>query len=407
LHSGTSCWSKRGLPGELDKVRTGLDLMTSGWPSRLKDSRVGLLVHPASVTTSFVHAVDVCSKSRAFRLTALFGPQHGIRGQTQDNMVEWEGFRDEETGLPVYSLYGKTRKPDRGMLRDIDAMVIDLQDVGARYYTFIWTMALVMEACMEMHVPVVVSDRPNPVSGHLTEGPVSQPEYRSFVGLHPLPVRHGMTIGEIASYMKDRFYPSANLHVIRMRGWRRDMWFEDTRLPWVFPSPNIPTVDTALVYPGMCLLEGTNMSEGRGTTRPFEIFGAPYVHPPALVRHLAGFRLPGVCFRPLYFLPSFQKYSGRLCGGAQLHITERKRFKPFRTAVAILKTAYDLYPREFAWKEPPYEYEDTLLPIDILAGSDRLRKDIEKGAGLKDMELWWTEEMREFNRKIRKKYLLY
>ncbi|MEJ2697920.1 MAG: DUF1343 domain-containing protein [Candidatus Sulfobium sp.] len=390
-----------------DKIRTGLDLIGSGWPSHLKDSRVGLLVHPASVTGRLAHAVDICLKSRAFRLSALFGPQHGIRGESQDNMIEWDGFRDGKTGLPVYSLYGKTRRPSREMLRDVEVMVIDLQDVGARYYTFIWTMALVMEACMEMCLPVVVADRPNPVSGHLTEGPVLKPGYRSFVGLHELPVRHGMTIGEIACYLKDHFYPSLDLYVIRMKGWERRMWFEDTGLPWVLPSPNMPAVDTAIVYPGMCLLEGTNMSEGRGTTRPFEIFGAPFVEPYALVKYLSGFKLPGVRFRPLHFLPAFQKYSGRLCGGAQLHITDREKFRPFRTAVAVLKAVHGLYPEEFAWKEPPYEYEETLLPIDILAGTGRLRKEIEGGVGLKDMELWWKEELREFNREVRKAYLLY
>ncbi len=390
-----------------DKIKTGLDMLGTAWPKHLKNARVGLLVHPASVTRKLAHAADDCRKSTAFSLRALFGPQHGIRGETQDNMIEWEGFRDERTGLRVYSLYGKTRKPDRAMLTDIDAMVIDLQDVGSRYYTFIWTMALVMEASMEMNLPVVVTDRPNPVGGRLVEGPLLKQEFRSFVGLHELPVRHGMTIGEIASYLKDRFYPSVELHVIRMAGWKRDMWFEDTGLPWVLPSPNMPTVDTALVYPGMCLLEGTNISEGRGTTKPFEIFGAPYMDPYALVRYLSGFRLPGVLFRPLYFLPTFQKYAGRLCGGAQIHMTDRERFRPFRTAVAVLKAARDLYPAEFAWKEPPYEYEDTLLPIDILSGSDLLRKDIEKGAAVRDMELRWTGELREFNRKTRKEYLLY
>jgi uncharacterized protein YbbC (DUF1343 family) len=388
-------------------VKPGLEDITTAWPSHMKDARIGLLVHPASVTRTLVHAVDICMKSRVFRLTALFGPQHGIRGETQDNMVEWSGFRDKTTGLPVYSLYGKTRKPTKEMLRDIDAVVIDLQDVGARYYTFIWTMALVMEACAEMRVQLVVTDRPNPITGSITEGPLLRREYKSFVGLHPLPVRHGMTIGELAFYLKDRFYTAARLHVISMRGWRREMWFEDTGLPWLLPSPNMPTVDTALVYPGMCLLEGTNLSEGRGTTRPFEIFGSPYIVPHQLVRRLSDFKLPGVLFRPLYFQPTFQKYAGSLCGGAQLHIMDREKFKPFRTAVAVLKAVYDLSPMEFAWKEPPYEYENTLLPIDILAGSDLLRKDIESGASLKDIERRWTGELREFNRKIRKNYLLY
>ena len=391
----------------VNKVKTGLDIIERSWPKSLRTTNIGLLVHPASINNTLEHASEIFSRSKGCRLKALFGPQHGIKGETQDNMIEWRGFRDRGSGLPVYSLYGKTRKPTVAMLTDIDVMVIDLQDVGSRYYTFIWTMSLVMQACLEQKKTVVVLDRPNPINGRQIEGSVLKPEYSSFVGLHPLPVRHGMTIGEIALYLKDKIYPSLALHVIAMKGWKRDMWFDKTGLHWVFPSPNIPSVESAAVYPGMCLLEGTNLSEGRGTTRPFEIFGAPFINPATLVRRLNEFRLSGVIFRSLFFEPCFQKHKGKLCGGAQIHITNRLKFKPFKTAVAILKTVHDSYPENFRWKNPPYEYEKTLFPIDILAGTDRLRKDIEGGSSIQKMEAWWTDELKEFDRKIRRQYLLY
>ena len=384
----------------------GLDLIGKLWPRDLAGARVGLVAHPASVSRTLEHAVALFRRSKTFRLTALFGPQHGIYGQTQDNMVEWEGFRDPATGLPVYSLYGKVRKPAPDMLKDIDVLAIDLQDVGSRYYTFIWTLDLCMQACREVGKTVVVLDRPNPIGGRLTEGPVLQPGYRSFVGLRPLPVRHGMTIAEIGHYFEDRFHAGVHYRVIPMQGWKRRQWFDETGIPWVLPSPNMPTLDTALVYPGMCLLEGTNLSEGRGTTRPFEIFGAPFIHPETLVTVLREFRLPGVVFRPVSFQPAFQKHAGRLCGGAQIHVTDREKFKPFRTGAAILKAVHNTWPRDFAWKQPPYEYEEIKMPIDILAGSEQFRKDIESWQDLKEMEAWWTEELKAFE-KIRRMYLLY
>ncbi len=388
-------------------VNTGLDRLEKAWPKPLKAANIGLLVHPASINSRYIHAADLFFRTKKCRLTALFGPQHGIKGETQDNMIEWEGSRDPDTGLPVYSLYGTNRKPLPGMLADLDAIVIDMQDVGSRYYTFIWTMALVMEACQEQNKAAVVLDRPNPIGGEIMEGPVLQPEYSSFVGLRSLPVRHGMTIAEIALYLKDFYNTGLALYIITMAGWKRRMWFDDTGLPWVFPSPNMPAVETAAVYPGMCLLEATNLSEGRGTTRPFEIFGAPFIEPEALVKRLKEARLPGVIFRPLYFLPTFQKHAGSLCGGAQLHLTDRKKFKPFKTAAAILKSVKELYPKFFSWNQPPYEYEEVHLPIDILAGSDKFRKDIEIGTELDTMEAWWNKELRQFDGEIRKKYLLY
>jgi len=387
-------------------VKLGLERIGRLWPRKLKGVRVGLLVHPASVTRGLRHASDIFEDARQCALTALFGPQHGIRGETQDNMLEWEGFKDPATGLPVFSLYGRTRKPGKTMLKGIDALVVDLQDVGVRYYTFIWTMDLAMEACSEAGKAVVVLDRPNPIGGHKVEGPALDPDYASFVGRRPLPVRHGMTIGEIGLYLKKSFYPSLDLHIIPMKGWMRKMWFDETGLPWVMPSPNMPTLQTAVVYPGMCLLEGTHLSEGRGTTRPFELFGAPHIAPERLVKRLGEFKLPGVLFRPLYFQPTFQKHKGRLCGGAQLHVMDRERFRPFKTGVAVLKAVREIYPHKPLWKKPPYEYETRKMPIDILAGTDRLRAGIDGGESLAHMEAWWDEECRAFN-KTRKRFLLY
>jgi uncharacterized protein YbbC (DUF1343 family) len=391
----------------MESVRVGLDRFEREWPRVLRGARVGLLAHPASVNGRLEHAVSLFLKSREFHLTALFGPQHGIHGQTQDNMVEWEGFRDEVTGLPVFSLYGENRKPQPFMLKDVDALVIDLQDVGSRYYTFIWTMDLCMEACAEAGTPVVILDRPNPIGGTMTEGPVLSEEYASFVGLRPLPVRHGMTMGEIGSYLRHTFHPSLDLHVIPIDGWRRSRWFDDCSLPWVLPSPNMPTPDTAAVYPGMCLLEGTLLSEGRGTTRPFEVFGAPFIEPERLVGRLGEFRLPGVVFRPLHFEPTFQKHAGRLCGGAQIHVTRRERFRPFKTGVAVLKAVRETYPEEPLWKEPPYEYETVKPPIDILAGTRRLREEIDRGDDLGGMEQWWRKESAGFDTTVRKRFLRY
>jgi uncharacterized protein YbbC (DUF1343 family) len=394
------------MPTSRVNVLTGLDLLEQRWPRSLKSIRVGLVAHPASVNSALQHAVPVLRQSRHFRLAALFGPQHGILGQTQDNMIEWKGFRDPTTGLPVYSLYGKTRKPFPQMLANIDALAVDLQDVGSRYYTFIWTLELCMQACKEAGKALVVLDRPNPINGKITEGPMLDPEYASFVGLRPLPVRHAMTIGEIGAYLHKTFHPGLDYHVVQMQGWKRTMLFDRTGLPWAMPSPNMPTLDTALVYPGMCLLEATNISEGRGTTRPFEIFGAPFIHAETIARVLTDFNLPGVVFRPLSFEPTFQKYANKLCNGAQMHVTDRAKFKPFKTGVAVIKAIHNTYPRDFAWKQPPYEYEEIKLPIDILAGTDRLRKELEAWKDLDEMEAWWDAEAKAFE-KVRKGFLLY
>ena len=351
-------------------VELPLDRIAELWPARLRGARVGALLHPASVTRDLTHASRILERESGnlFHLAAFFGPQHGYLGQTQDNMIEWRSYTHPRLGIFVHSLYGERREPSEEMLGAIDVLLIDLQDVGARYYTFIWTMFLCLRACERHGVAVVVLDRPNPINGITREGPVLDPDYRSFVGLHPLPIRHGRTIGELAVQFQAEAFPRCDLTVLPMRGWRREMWFDETGLPWVMPSPNLPTLDSATVYPGMCLLEGTNISEGRGTTRPFEFFGAPFIDAEELSRELNAKQLPGIWFREAYFQPGFQKFAGELCRGAQLHVTDRDSFRPFATGVEIIRTIRRLYANSFQWKQPPYEYEYNRLPIEVLLG---------------------------------------
>jgi Uncharacterized protein conserved in bacteria len=387
-------------------VLSGLEVVRKQNFTPIKGRTIGLVVNPASLDSKLNSTVDIFLNAQGVKVGSLFGPQHGIRGETQDNMIEWEGFRDKTTGLPVYSLYGQTREPLREMMEGIECLVIDLPDVGARYYTFVWTLALCLRTCKKYGKACVVLDRPNPINGVAMEGPMLDHRFSSFVGLYPLPIRHGMTMGEIALYLNREFNIECDLTVVSLEGWQREMWFDETFLTWVMPSPNMPTVDTAIVYPGMCLLEGTNISEGRGTTRPFEIFGKPGADPYKVVKTLAQEDLPGVRFRPLYFQPTFQKYQGEICGGAQIHVTDRNSFLPVLTGVAVIRTIYYMCPESFFWKQPPYEYEEEKLPIDILAGTDELRSQIERGASLQAIARSWQEKLEAF-REVRKPYLLY
>ena len=351
-------------------VELPLDHLAELWPEKLRGARIGALLHPASVSATLEHTSNILEglHNDLFRLAAFFGPQHGFLGQTQDNMLEWKSYRHPRLRIPVYSLYGEHREPTDEMLHDIDVLLVDLQDVGARYYTFIWTLYLSMRACEKTGAHVVVLDRPNPINGVMTEGPVLHPGYASFVGMHPIPVRHGRTVGELADQFRAEAFTNCRLSVLAMKSWERAMWFDQTGLAWVMPSPNMPTLDTATVYPGMCLLEGTNLSEGRGTTRPFEIFGAPFIDAEALCRDLNEAKLPGVFFRQIYFQPTFHKFADQLCGGGQLHVTDRNVFQPFLTGVKIIKQIRKRYPDQFQWKKPPYEYEWKRLPIEVLIG---------------------------------------
>jgi uncharacterized protein YbbC (DUF1343 family) len=387
------------------KVQTGLTRLLAGAVPALGGASLGLILHPASVTASLTWAADALLSS-GFRVTALFGAQHGARGEKQDDMIESAPYTDARTGLPVHSLYGDVRKPTSEMLAGLDAVLFDMQDVGVRIYTFVWTMTLALEACAEAGVRFVVLDRPNPIGGLLREGPIRQPEYTSFVGLHPIPLRHGLTAGELARIANEEFGIGAELEVVACENWRRADWFDATGLPYVLPSPNLPTLDSCTVFPGMVLLEGTNLSEGRGTTRPFEIFGAPFLDPHELVGVLDEHNLPGVTFRPCHFEPTFHKHGGLLCGGAQLHVIDRDAFRPVETAVAILCSVQRVARADFAWRGPPYEYETEKMPIDVLWGSDSLRRGIDAGATVGEILDGVDEEIREFE-KMLEPYLLY
>lgn len=385
-------------------VRSGLDVLVSGRSALLGGRRVALLCHQASVTRELTHAVDAVAGLRRVKLTALFAPEHGIAGAAQDH-ARVGSTTDPATGLAVWSLYDRGLAPRETMLSGVDALVVDLQDVGSRYYTFVWTTVLCMQACASARVPVVVLDRPNPLGGLLMEGNLPDPRAASFVGLHPLPARHGMTIGELAAYLNETHKLGCDLTVVPMQGWRRAMSWEDTGLPWVAPSPNMPTPDTARVYPGGCLIEGTNLSEGRGTTRPFELVGAPFLDGRRLARALARRGLPGVAFRPAAFQPAFHKYRGQLCGGVQVHVTDAERFKPFATYLALIVEARR-QSRRFRWRRPPYEFERRRLPIDLLCGGDRIRRAIEGGVPLRRLERAWRADLTRFARQ-RRRYLLY
>jgi uncharacterized protein YbbC (DUF1343 family) len=351
-------------------VQLPIDHLPELWPKELRGAKIGALLHPASVSSTLEHASRILEKfnGELFRIGALFGPQHGFLGQTQDNMIEWKSYEHPRLHIPVYSLYGGHREPTDEMLQDLDVLLVDLQDIGARYYTFIWTLYLCMHACEKRGLHVVVLDRPNPINGVTVEGPPIEKGYQSFVGMHPIPVRHGKTIGELATQFRDEAFPKCQLSILPMKDWKRATWFDQTGLPWVMPSPNMPTLDTATVYPGMCLLEGTNISEGRGTTQPFEIFGAPFVDAEKLCRQLNNLNLPGVFFRENYFQPTFQKFAGELCGGAQIHVLDRNVYRAFQTGVEIIRCIRKLNPEKFAWRQPPYEYEYEKLPIQILLG---------------------------------------
>jgi uncharacterized protein YbbC (DUF1343 family) len=393
------------LSERMARVESGLEMLVHRRPALLRRQRIALLAHQASIDGHYAHAITLLRDLRTVKLRALLAPEHGLWGAPQDH-VRIAGARDPVTGLPVWSLYGERREPTTAMLRGVDALVIDLQDVGSRYYTFIWTMALAMRVCARIGVRVIVLDRPNPLGGALVEGNVADPAFASFVGLYPLAVRHGMTIGEVAAYLNEQHAIGCRLTVVPMRGWRRSMLWEDTGLPWVAPSPNMPTPDTARVYSGGCLIEGTNLSEGRGTTRPFEWIGAPYLDAHRFAAVLERERLPGVRFRPARFQPTFQKWAGRLCEGVQVHVIDAARFKPFLTGLAEIAVARRLAPRGFAWRRPPYEFEKRRLPIDILCGTDRIRTAIESGTPLPAIERAWQHDLDRWKRR-RARYLMY
>ena len=386
------------------RVQLGCERLLAS--SSLKGRRIGLVCNPASVDGELRHVSDLFGQHSAVTLAALFGPQHGFRSDVQDNMIETGHGQDCTRRVPVYSLYSETREPTAAMLAGIDALVIDLQDVGSRIYTFIYTMANCLIAARKNGVKAIVCDRPNPIDGASVEGPMLLRGYESFVGQYPIPMRHGMTIGELATLFNAEFGIGADLEVIRLEGWRREMYFDDTRLPWVIPSPNMPTLDTAIVYPGTVLFEGTNVSEGRGTTRPFEIVGAPWPIAERFAEAMNRKGLPGVYFRPAVFEPTFQKHAKTTCAGCQIHVLDRRAFRPVETGVSLIAAFRAAGVDQFAWRNPPYEYEHDKMPIDILAGSSELREQIEKGIDSRAIASSWTPSVDAFM-KIRSRYLLY
>jgi uncharacterized protein YbbC (DUF1343 family) len=371
----------------------------------LKGRTIGLVANPASIDASFRH-VSERAEAGGVRIGALFGPQHGFRSDLQENMIESPHGQDARRRVPVYSLYSETREPTAAMLSGLDALVIDLQDVGTRIYTYIYTMANCLVGAKKHGVPVVVCDRPNPIDGVTVEGPMLVRGFESFVGQYEIPMRHGMTIGELARLFNEHFGIGAKLEVVAMQGWTRTQYFDTTGLAWVLPSPNIPTLESAVVYPGTVLLEGTNVSEGRGTTKPFEIVGAPWIDPEAYAADLNGRGLPGVAFRPALFEPTFHKHAATPCGGCQIHVTDRARFRAVETGVAIIDAARRAGPDRFAWRDPPYEYEYTIPPIDILYGSAALRDGLARGESVASLAKAAAEETRAFL-PVRERFLLY
>jgi uncharacterized protein YbbC (DUF1343 family) len=374
--------------------------------TRLDGLRVGVLANPASVDHNFQHLADLLAHSNRHKVTAIFGPQHGYSSDLQDNMIETPHAKDRRRNIPIFSLYSETREPTKDMLELIDVLVIDLQDVGARIYTFIYTMANCLRAAARHGVPVIVCDRPNPIGGLAVEGPTLEPGYESFVGQFRMPMRHGLTIAELARLFNEHHKIGAELEIVPMEGWHRDMYADATGVPWVMPSPNMPTLDTAIVYPGTVLFEGTKLSEGRGTTRPFELIGAPWLNGEELAARLNKAKLDGVYFRKATFEPTFQKHARATCGGCQIHVTDRKAFAPVAAGVSLLRECFGLAPDKFEWRDPPYEYEHEKMPIDILAGSPLLREQIEAQVPLAEIVASWDEGEAEF-REIRQAYLLY
>jgi uncharacterized protein YbbC (DUF1343 family) len=378
-------------------VKTGLEIVADKMPASLKGKRAGVLCHAPSITCNFVHITDIFHRSKECRLTAIFGPQHGLFGQTQDNMIEWKSQTHPEWNIPLYSLYGEHRKPTKEMLDQIDVLVIDLQDVGARLYTYIWTVKLCMEACAAEGIPVMILDRPNPIGAIAFDGPVLKEDYFTFVGGASIPLCHRMTLGEMALWIREKHIPQCKLEIIGIKNWRRNSLFNETGLPWVLPSPNMPTLQSAIVYPGTVLIEALNLSEGRGTTIPFELFGAPYIKAETLKKNLESRTIPGCAFRIHNYIPTFHKFNGILCNGIQIHVTDIKTFMPVGTALEIFAAIIETSePDSLSFNPPPYEYEYNLMPFDILAGDSGMREALIRKSNLKEEKERWSEEISHF-----------
>jgi uncharacterized protein YbbC (DUF1343 family) len=402
LSTVSAAMAKNDKEKKNKKFRLGIEVLLQDELELIKDKRVGLITNPTGVDQNVTSIVDLLFNNPEVNLTALYGPEHGVRGSAQAGAYV-EQYTDEKTGLPVYSLYGKTKKPTPEMLSNVDVLLFDIQDVGTRFYTYIYTMALAMEAAKENNIPIIVLDRPNPISGTKVEGPVLEDKYSSFIGEYPIPVRHGMTVGELAKLFNSEFEIGADLTVVEMEGWKRNMYYDETPLEWVLPSPNMPTLVTAIVYPGAALIEGTNVSEGRGTTKPFELIGAPFINSDNLAAKLNSYKLPGVTFRAASFIPTFSKHANVLSHGVQIHVTDRNAYKPFETGLYIVKTIHDMYPNEFQFRTPSAA---GISFFDNLVGNGSIRADIEAGKSIEDIKAAWQTSLDEF-KEVREKYLLY
>jgi len=394
----------------MNKILLGIDKFITNPPPWAKNKRIGLLCHQASLNSKLIHSKILLYKNFPAKLTCLFSPQHGLFAQKQDNMIESYDVIDDEIGIPVFSLYGKTRIPKEEHLSLIDIFVVDLQDVGTRVYTYIWTMLLAMKACAKKNITFVVLDRPNPISGEIIEGNILEKDLFSFVGLAPIPMRHGMTMGELALYFKEYENLDLDLHVIKMDGWKRKMFFDQTELYWVWPSPNMPTLDTAIVYPGQVIFEGTNISEGRGTTKPFEVFGAPFLEPKIFLEFFnkidINWKELGFFLRRQDFEPTFNKWKNNYCYGFQIHVLDRLKFRPYLVSLAILYTIIKTSEKNFSWKSPPYEYEFKKLPIDLIIGNKEIRTLLKMNDSFNKIIRIIANDLKRF-KEIRQKFLLY
>ncbi len=387
-------------------IQIGIEQLCQHPPALLKNKRLALLCNQASTDRYFRHTRDLLDELFPESLSCLFSPQHGFFSEKQDNMIESGHISDTKTGVPVFSLYSENRKPTLKQFDYFDVLLIDLIDVGTRVYTFIWTVVYCLEKAAQTGKKVIILDRPNPIGGSLVEGNVLKQECSSFVGLFGIPMRHGLTIGELALMCNREMNIHADLEVVPVLGWKREMLSQDTGFPWVFPSPNMPNATTALVYPGQVIWEGTNVSEGRGTTMPFEIFGAPFLRHKDIEEFVDTAKMPGCFLRPLVFEPCFGKWAGNSCYGIQIHVTDAKHFRPYRTSLILLQFMMSHYPDTFAYKEPPYEYEYQRLPMDLILGDPKVRVALEQGADILELEKGWAEELQEFDC-LRQSVLLY
>jgi len=388
-----------------NKIVIGLERLIADPPEYLRGKRLGLLSNPASVDNEFNHASAIIHRFFPGQLKALFSPQHGFYAEKQDNMIESNHFMEPQLNVPVFSLYNDTRIPTREMFDIIDVLLVDIQDVGTRVYTFIYTISYCLELAAKLKKKIVILDRPNPIGGTQIEGNILSGNLASFVGRFPIPMRHGLTIGEISQFFNQEFHLECDLTIIPMKGWKRQMYWQDTGLFWIAPSPNLPTPQSCMVYPGQVIFEGTNISEGRGTTLPFELFGAPFLDNKK-IKAEADKLIKGAFLRPVNFEPTSGKWQGRICRGFQIHVTSKKEFKPYLSSLILMQLIIKYHQNDFKFKEPPYEYEFERMPIDLILGSKTLRK---KLTGLKDLtglSNQWQKELKNF-KSISGKYHLY